>query len=65
MKQIGKKIKEIRLEQGMTLKEMGEELQFNYSNLSKIERGVRKPTVELIGKMIKRYNLDADEFFEN
>ena len=48
MKNISKKIKDIRLKNGLTLEELGDRINFNYSNLSKIERGVRTPTLELL-----------------
>jgi transcriptional regulator with XRE-family HTH domain len=62
MMDIGLKIKELRVEKGITLKELGENINFNYSNLSKIERGERKPTVELLVKLIHYFNLDLTYF---
>lgn len=65
MEHIGRKIREIRLERGKTLKEMGEEINFNYSNLSKVERGLRRPTVELLEKVSKKYNVEINYFFKD
>ncbi|MEH7354816.1 helix-turn-helix transcriptional regulator [Neobacillus drentensis] len=48
---IGNRIKKLRERHGLTLEEIGEKVHFNYSNLSKIERGVRKPTLELLEQL--------------
>lgn len=63
MKQIGSRIKELRREKGMTLKELGNAIDFNYSNLSKIERGDRKPTLELLESLAEYFDKDVSFFF--
>lgn len=63
MKDIGKKIRELRKQNGHTLEELGEKLNFNLSNLSKIERGFRKPNIELIEKIMKVYDVPLTYFF--
>jgi transcriptional regulator with XRE-family HTH domain len=63
MKDISKKIREIRTKHGHTLEELGEKLNFNPSNLSKIERGIRKPQIELIEQMAKIYDVPLTYFF--
>ncbi len=65
MKQIGNRIKELRKEKGMTLKDLGDAINFNYSNLSKIERGDRKPTLELLESLADFFNKDISYFFGN
>ncbi|WHY71050.1 helix-turn-helix domain-containing protein [Fictibacillus enclensis] len=64
MKNIGQRIKTLRLDHGMTLQELGKEVQFNYSNLSKIERGCRMPSVELLSQLAQLYNVEISYFFE-
>ncbi|MDN4526739.1 helix-turn-helix domain-containing protein [Fictibacillus fluitans] len=64
MKGIGQRMKTLRLEHGVTLQELGKEIQFNYSNLSKIERGSRMPSVELLSKLSQFYNVEISFFFE-
>jgi transcriptional regulator with XRE-family HTH domain len=63
MKNISKKIKELRIKRSLTLEELGEKINFNYSNLSKIERGLRPPTLELIEKLSEFYNVPLVHFF--
>lgn len=63
MKNISKKIREARVKKGLTLEELGEKINFNYSNLSKIERGVRSPTLELLEKLAEFYEVPLSYFF--
>lgn len=63
MKDISKKIREIRTKHGHTLEELGEKINFNPSNLSKIERGLRKPTIELIEQLANIYEVPLTYFF--
>lgn len=63
MKNIGERIKELRLQHDMTLKELGEAIDFNYSNLSKIERGNRKPAIEVLESLSNYFNINISYFF--
>lgn len=63
MKNISEKIRDIRLKKGLTLEELGDKINFNYSNLSKIERGVRTPTLELLEKLAEFYDVPLSYFF--
>lgn len=63
MRNIGNKIRDIRLKHGHTLEELGDKLNFNPSNLSKIERGVRKPTIEIIEQLARIYDVHITYFF--
>lgn len=63
MKHLGNKVREIRQKHGHTLEELGDKLSFNPSNLSKIERGIRKPTIELIEQIAKLYDVPLSYFF--
>ncbi|WP_078545732.1 helix-turn-helix domain-containing protein [Litchfieldia alkalitelluris] len=60
---LGKRIKKLRTTKGMTLKELGEAIDFNYSNLSKIERGQRKPTIEVLECLASYFNIHISYFF--
>lgn len=63
MKDVGKKIRDLRNKRGDSLEELGNKLNFNFSNLSKIERGVRKPTIELIEQIMDIYDVPLSYFF--
>ncbi|MCM3665552.1 helix-turn-helix domain-containing protein [Mesobacillus subterraneus] len=60
---IGQKIRYLRTKNGHTLEELGNKLNFNFSNLSKIERGTRKPTLELLEDIAKIYDVPVSFFF--
>jgi transcriptional regulator with XRE-family HTH domain len=63
MENISKKIREVRQKNGNTLEELAKKLNFNTSNLSKIERGIRRPTIELIEQISKIYDVPLTYFF--
>jgi transcriptional regulator with XRE-family HTH domain len=63
VRDISYKIRELRLKNGDTLEDLGNKLNFNFSNLSKIERGIRKPTIELIEQLSKLYDVPLSYFF--
>ncbi|WP_410255766.1 helix-turn-helix domain-containing protein [Bacillus cereus] len=45
------KIKELRKKNGDTLKSLAEKINYDYSNLSKIERGIYTPSLTLLKKL--------------
>lgn len=62
---VGKKIREVRKMHKDTLKELSEKINYDLSNLSKVERGKYAATVELLNKIIKVYKLSPTYFFGN
>ncbi|MBJ8025894.1 helix-turn-helix domain-containing protein [Bacillus cereus] len=52
------KIKETRKKFGDTLQSLAEKINYDYSNLSKVERGVYTPTVDLLQKIATVYNVE-------
>ncbi|AOM14216.1 helix-turn-helix domain-containing protein [Bacillus thuringiensis] len=52
------KIKETRKKFGDTLQSLAEKINYDYSNLSKVERGVYTPTVELLQKIATVYSVE-------
>lgn len=62
---IGSKIRRIRKENKDSLKSLSEKINYDYSNLSKVELGKYEASVELLEKIINIYNLDASYFFDN
>ncbi|WP_078412195.1 helix-turn-helix domain-containing protein [Priestia abyssalis] len=57
------KIKEIRKKNGDTLKELAKKINYDYSNLSKIERGLYEPSLSLLQKIADVYNVNVSHFF--
>ncbi|MEK4503539.1 helix-turn-helix transcriptional regulator [Bacillus sp. FSL R12-0069] len=52
------KIKETRKRFGDTLQSLAEKINYDYSNLSKVERGIYTPTLDLLHKIATVYNME-------
>jgi len=52
-KQFGKKVREIRLKQGLSQGDIARRLNLHRSYISGIERGVRNPSLKVIQKVAK------------
>lgn len=59
---IGTKIRQLRKENKDTLKSLAEKIGYDWSNLSKIERGSYGVTPELLNEILKVYNVEPDDF---
>ena len=58
------KIKELRKKRGDTLKSLAQKLNYDFSNLSKIERGIHRPSLPLLEKIASVYNVGLDYFLD-
>jgi transcriptional regulator with XRE-family HTH domain len=59
------KIKVLRKKNRDTLKDLSNKINYDYSNLSKIERGIYQPSLELLKKIANVYNVDMNYFFDD
>lgn len=62
-KKIGKKLKEIRLEKGLTQAELAKKADLNANYYAKIERGEVKPAPEAYEKIAKALKVTAADIF--
>lgn len=62
---VGLKIKQIRKEHKDTLKALAAKLDYDWSNLSKIERGIYGASIDLLKKIIEVYGVNPGYFFDN
>ena len=63
---LGNKIKEIRLEQGMSQEEFAKELGYtSKSTINKIEKGVNDISYDKLELLIKKYDLELNDLFDN
>jgi transcriptional regulator with XRE-family HTH domain len=60
---VGEKIKKIRTEHRDTLKELSKKIDYDYSNLSKVERGKYGASVDLIKRLSNVYDVSPSYFF--
>lgn len=59
------KIKELRKKNGDTLKSLAEKINYDYSNLSKIERGIYNPSLTLLQRIANVYGVDVRYLIES
>jgi transcriptional regulator with XRE-family HTH domain len=62
-KHVGLKIKELRKQNKDTLKTLAEKIDYDWSNLSKVERGIYGASVDLLKKIAEVYDITPDYFF--
>ena len=63
---LGNKIKEIRLEQGMSQDEFAKELGYtSKSTVNKIEKGVNDMSYDKLELLIQKFDLEVNELFDN
>jgi len=61
---IGSKIKELRQKMKMSRKDFSQAAGISASYLSEIERGLKRPTVDIILKISKAFNLKVSELLD-
>lgn len=59
---IGKKLKELRAERNMSMREVGEEIGINYTYISKIEKG-QIPSMKLLNDLCKVYGVEVKDLY--
>ncbi|MGA5691601.1 helix-turn-helix domain-containing protein [Cytobacillus pseudoceanisediminis] len=65
MEEIYKKIKDLRLQKGYTLKELSERTELSISFLSQVERGATSLAITSLKKIADALNVKISEFFED
>ncbi|WP_242266501.1 helix-turn-helix transcriptional regulator [Bacillus cereus group sp. BfR-BA-01327] len=58
------KIKEVRKEFGDTLQSLANKIDYDYSNLSKVERGIYTPSLELLNKIAMVYKIEIADLLD-
>ena len=65
-KTIGEKIKEIRMQNNLTMDELAEELGYSSrSTINKIEKGINDISYEKLLLLLKKYEISMSEFIED
>ena len=54
------RLKELRNEKGLTLKQVSEALQLTLGAYANYEHGIRQPSIEIIKRICRFYNVSAD-----
>lgn len=61
---IGKKIKSLRLEKGLSQEKLAEFVDMSREHISCIERGKNMPTIETLYNVSKYFEIDIKDFFK-
>lgn len=61
---VGKKLKAIRLKQGMTIQELAERSRVSSNMISRIERGLTIPSVQILMKLAEVFDKSINYFVE-
>lgn len=64
MNDIGKFIKEIREKNGFSKTAFAEEFGLTYNHIYKIERGIAKPSIDVVRKICVRFNENLETGLE-
>jgi transcriptional regulator with XRE-family HTH domain len=62
--QLGSRIRQYRKKMGLTQEELAFNSGINISFLGDIERGVKKPSIETLEKLLKAFGVTFQEFFD-
>ncbi len=65
LKELGKMVRQLRLEAGIGLRELGRMADISPASLTAIEHGNRSPTLATLHKILKTLGTDFSEFFAN
>ena len=57
---LSKRLKELRLEKGLTLKQVSSALNLTLSAYSNYEQGIREPSVDIIKRICNFFEVSAD-----
>lgn len=60
---VGQRIRKKREERNLKLRELGDAIVYDYSNLSKVERGEYSASIELLGKLAKYFDVSVGYFY--
>jgi transcriptional regulator with XRE-family HTH domain len=62
-RRIGKRLKDLRLKRGYTVRHLAELLNMNFSYLSRVENEKKIPSLELLEQIAEFFNVDISYFF--
>lgn len=60
MKNFGKKLRKLRNQRGLTLRELSMMLDVDYGYIGRMERGEKKPNVAMVLKISQIFNISTD-----
>ncbi len=61
MSKIGKKLYTLRQRQGLTSRQLGEILGVSHGHILRIEKGQKRPSIDLVAKMALFFKVSTDQ----
>ena len=61
MEKFGEKLRILRIQRGLTTRELGELLEVNQSHVTRIEQGKRIPNVAMVVRIAKIFGVSVDQ----
>ena len=65
MEQIGEKLKALRVQQGLTTRQLAQALEISQAQISRIENGLRQPSGDLIVKIADFFTVSLDQLMRD
>jgi transcriptional regulator with XRE-family HTH domain len=65
LRQLGKRLRDLRHEQGLTLAELGRQVGLSASYLSQVERGITMPSLSKLTTIAQELDVGVGHFFED
>ncbi len=65
MKRFGEKLRTLRVERGLTIRELAEMLDVHNTYINKIETGKRSPSANMILKVTRLFDVSADQLIKD
>jgi transcriptional regulator with XRE-family HTH domain len=61
MSKLGEKLRILRQRQGLTSRQLGEILGVSHGHILRIEKGEKRPSVDLVAKIAQFFNVSTDQ----
>ena len=65
MEKFGQKLRFLRKQRGLTLRELGEMLGAHYTHLNNIEHGSKRPSTDLVLKVAQLFDVSTDQLMKD
>lgn len=65
MKRFGEKLRVLRNQRGLTLRQLGDMLEVDYGYVGRMERGEKIPNVVMLLKITQIFNVSADKLIND
>jgi len=65
MRKLGQKLRMLRENRGLTLRQLGAAIDASHSHLVLIESGKRLPSLDLFVKLVEYYQVSADQLLDD